>query len=279
MHKSSKPWWGRRFLEAVESYTEPGRMVRGRQWLSAHRFSHWEVRGTRVEAQIHGKPNPYYGVHQAPARETWLEFAPIPHEAWDEALAHIGSRAGFICRLLFNEMPDEIERPLAELGLSLLPRSPEEMSSGCSCPVHEAPCRHVMALCLLLAGRLDQDPFLLFELRGLSRAELIQRLKATPLGTALASALDEAPGRPRPVDTFFTRPVVRALPEAVSPRGFWRGQRKLPAGVEPPSPAAVAGILVRKGGDYPRFWDQEESFVEVMEAFYEQVRKKGKDWL
>lgn len=281
MHKTSKPWWGRRFLEALESFTDPGQLARGRQWLSAHRISQWEVRGTRVEAQIHGKPNPYYGVHQTPVQQTWLEFAPIPHEAWDEALAHIGSRAGFICRLLFNEMPDEIERPLEELGLSLLPGSALEMGSGCTCPCppHEAPCRHVTALCLLLAGRLDQDPFLLFELRGLSRAELIRRLKASPLGAALASALDEVPDRPRPAASFFTRPLVRPLPEAVSPRGFWRGQRKLPAGVEPPVPAAVAGILIRKGGDYPRFWGREDSFVEVMESFYEQVRKKGKDWL
>ena len=279
IHKMSKTWRGRRFLEVLESFTEAGRLARGRQYLSNHRVSRWEIRGNRVEATIRGKINPYYGIHEVPVYDTWLTFTPIPHEAWDEALSLIGSRAGYISRLLFNEMPDEIERPLSELGVNLLPSNQADVASGCSCPDYENPCKHVAALYLLLAGRLDQDPFLLFELRGLSRAELIQRLRATPLGTALASALDEAPPPPQSAASFFTRPVEQALPDKVSPRTFWRGQRKLPAGVEPPPPAAVSGILIRKGGDFPPFWDKDESFVEVMDAVYEQVRKKGKDWL
>lgn len=279
MHKIGKTWWGRRFLEVLESYTEPGQMARGRQYLIGNRIGQWEIRGTRVEAQIRGKVNPYYGIHEAPTCTTEIEFAPIPDAAWDEALTLIGSRAGYISRLLFNEMPDEIERPLAELGVSLLPAHREEIISRCTCPELEIPCKHIAAIYYLLAGRLDQDPFLLFELRGLSRAELIQRLKVTPLGAALASALDAIPPEPQPAASFFTRPVAQALPDRVSPRDFWRGQRKLPAGVEPATPAAVSGILIRKGGDYPPFWDKDESFVEVMDAFYEQVRKKGKDWL
>lgn len=279
VHKMSKTWWGRRFLEVVESFTEAGRLARGRQYLGSHRVSHWEVRGNRVEATIRGKINPYYGIHEVPVYDTWLKFTPIPHKAWDEALSLIGSRAGYISRLLFNEMPDEIERPLGELGVSLLPSGPSDVASGCSCPDYENPCKHVAALYLLLAGRLDQDPFLLFELRGLSRAELIQRLRATPLGTALAAALDEAPPPPQAADSFFTRPIEQPLPDRLTPRQFWRGQRKLPAGVEPTPPAAVSGILIRKGGDFPAFWDKDESFVEVMDAFYEHVRKKSKDWL
>ena len=279
MNKMSKTWWGRRFLDSLEARTDPGRFARGRQYLSGQQVDALTIRGMRVEIRFRGKINPYYGVHEIPVYETWLEFKPIPHGAWDEALALIGSRAGYISRLLFNEMPDEIERPLAESGVTLLPSKPGDMVSGCSCPDYENPCKHVAALCFSLATRLDQDPFLMFELRGLSRSELILRLKATPLGTALASALDEIPVVPESAESFFTRPEVLALPESVSPRQFWRGQRKLPSGVEPPPPAAVSGILIRKGGDYPPFWTKDESFVEVMDSFYEHVRKKGKDWL
>jgi uncharacterized Zn finger protein len=258
MSKVGKTWWGRRFLEVLGSFIEPGPRASGRQYLTTHRIARWEINGNRVETQIRGKVNPYYGAHKPPNFQVAIEFAPIPGAAWDEALALIGSRAGYVSRLMFNEMPDEIERPLAELGVRLLPASQDEIVSRCTCQEAEIPCRHITALYYLLAGRLDQDPFLLFELRGLSRAELIQRLKTTPLGSALASALDAVPPPPLLAESFFTRPV---------------------AGVEPVAPAAVSGILIRKGGDYPPFWDKEESFVEVMDAFYEQVRKKGKDWL
>jgi uncharacterized Zn finger protein len=279
MTKIGKTWWGRRFIEVLESFTEPGRLARGRQYVSGHRITNWQVRGNRVEARIRGRVSPYYGIYEEPVYETRIEFAPIPEAAWHEAIGHIGEKAGYLSRLLFNEMPDEIEKPLAELGVSLLPRSRNDLDTRCSCPDAENPCKHVAGLYYLLAARLDQDPFLLFELRGLSRAELIRRLKATTLGSALAAALTEEPGEIRPARSYFTRPEPVAQPGAVAPRDFWRGARRLPAGVEPPQPAAVSGILIRKGGDYPPFWEKHESFVEVMDAFYEQVRKKAKDWL
>ena len=280
MHKSSKIWWGRRFLKVLDGFAEAGSRPAGRPYLNGQRIAGWSVNAGRVEAQIRDQPGPYYGVQETPVSVAWLECAPIPHAAWDKALALIGSRAGYISRLLFNEMPDEIEQPLMALGVSLLPARREELTSGCTCGVLPGTnCPHFLMLCHLLAGRLDQDPFLLFELRGLSRAELIERLQATPLGAALASALDQAPPPPQAAESLFTRPMPKPIPEAVDPRQFWRGQRKLPPGVEWPSPAAVSGILIRKGGDYPPFWDKDESFVEVMDEFYAQVRKKCKDWL
>lgn len=279
MSKLGKTWWGKRFIEGLESFTEPGRLARGRQYVSSHRITRWQARGNRVEANIRGKVSPYYGVYEEPVYETSIEFATIPASAWADAIGHIGERAGFLSRLLFNEMPDEIEKPLAELGLSLLPASRKDIRTRCTCPDQENPCKHVAGLYYLLAARLDQDPFLLFELRGLSHGDLVRRLKATPLGSALAAALTEEAGELRPARSYFTRPEPIEAPAAISPKDFWRGPKRLPPGVEPPQPAAVSGILVRKGGDYPRFWDKDESFVEVMDALYEQVRKKAKDWL
>lgn len=279
MTKAGKTWWGRCFLEGLESFIEPRRLARGKQYLSSHRISRWQVLGNAVVARVRGQVNPYFGIYEEPLYETRIEFAPIPAAAWDEAIRHIGAKAGYLSRLLFNEMPDEIEQPLAELGLSLLPRGRQELLMRCSCPDSESPCKHLAGLFYLLAGRLDHDPFLLFELRGLSREELIGRLKATPLGSALASALVAEPGELKPATSLFTRPEPLAAPETVAPREFWRGRRRLPGGIEAPPPAAVPGILIRKGGDSPPFWDKDESFVEVMEAFYEQVKKKAKDWL
>jgi uncharacterized Zn finger protein len=279
MTKHSKAWWGRRFIEALESFHDPARLARGRQYLGSQRIAQWRAQGSRVEARIRGRISPYYGAYEEPVYDTSLEFLPIPDAAWREAVRHIGGKAGFVCRLLFNEMPDEIEQPLAELGLSLLPQGKRDFQARCSCQETEQPCTHVAGLCYLLAAKLDQDPFLLLELRGLPHPELARQLQATPLGAALAPALCEEFKPPVPSQSFFHRPEELAAPETVSPRDFWRGAKRLPPGVEPPQPAAVPGILVRKGGDYPPFWDKDESFVEVMDAFYEQARKQAKEWM
>ena len=59
-----------------------------------------------------------------------------------------------------------------------------------------------------LAGRLDGDPFLLFELRGLSREQLRRGLRATPLGGALADLMVEPPSEDAAAESFYTRPVA-----------------------------------------------------------------------
>lgn len=269
--------WGRRFLEALELCMDRRHLSRGKQYLGSRKATDWRVRDGVAEARMRGRVNPYYGMHEDPVFDTRLSFPPAPDSAWEEAIRRLGARAGFVSRLLFNEMPDAIETPLAEMGVSLLPRGPAELRVSCTCNEPDPPCRHIAGLCLLLGARLDQDPLLLFELRGLPRAELVRRLAETPLGSALAAALNEESGAIQPAESYFTRPVPLPPPEEIVPRDFWRGGKRLPSGIEPREAAAVSGILIRKGGDHPPFWDRTESFGEVMAQLYEQVRKRREE--
>ena len=38
----------------------------------------------------------------------------------------------------------------------------------------------------------------------------------------------------------------------------------------------MPAILIKKGGDYPAFWDKDASFIVVMQEFYLRVREKNK---
>lgn len=279
MSHVGKVWWGRRFLERLQAHTVTGRLARGKHQPNGRRITDWRITGRRVAATGSSRSGRYYGGTEAQVFQSALEFPPIPSTAWDEVIHHIGGRAGLLSQLLLGEMPSAIEEPLAELGLSLLPQSIQELGPQCSCHERDLPCTHLASLCRLLADRLDRDPFLLFELRGLPRSDLARRLRATPLGHALAAALTETPDAPEPRSSYFTRPEPRPVPDSVTVRDFWRGGKPLPPNPEPPTTAAVPAILIRKGGDYPPFWEQQRSFVETMDAFYEQVRKRAKDWL
>jgi hypothetical protein len=44
-------------------------------------------------------------------------------------------------------------------------------------------------------------------------------------------------------------------------------------------PAEVPAILIRKGGDYPVFWEKDASFIALMEELNLRVREKNKTWL
>ncbi|WPL20282.1 hypothetical protein Thiofri_00362 [Thiorhodovibrio frisius] len=121
---------------------------------------------------------------------------------------------------------------------------------------------------------LDSDPFLLLELRGLARERLHSALSARPLGQALVSMADARTEAPELVESFFTRPKPAvAMPDY---RDFCNGGKRLPREIEPATPPVVSGILVRKAGDFPRFSERDNSFIELMEELYERVRGKSK---
>jgi len=276
--KTVRTWWGKKYIEALEGFIDAGRLARGKGYANDSRIIHWEMAGNRVTARIRGNANPYYGVYEEPQYKTFIELKTIAPNDWRKVIAQLGSRAAFVSRLLLNEVPDSIEEPFAELGLRLLPLHMKDMKTECSCPDYANPCKHIAGLDYFLAAKLDQDPFLLFELRGIARAELLRQLRETPLGKALAQALSMEERPLQADEAFFIRPVAQPLPATLHPDSFWRTPKRLPAQAEPATPPAVAALSVKKGGDFPGFWNRDNSFLEAMEEFYAAFRKQGKLW-
>lgn len=108
----------------------------------------------------------------------------------------------------------------------------------------------------------------------LPRERLHLALRTTPLGKALAALMAEESTEPIPAESFFIRPAAAiSTPDYHS---FWQGKKRLPSEIDPTTPAAVPAILIKKGGDYPAFWDEEASFIEVMQELYLRVRETNK---
>jgi len=102
---------------------------------------------------------------------------------------------------------------------------------------------------------------------------LLRELANSPLGKVLSDAKSNATVELMPVDSFYTRPVLAELPQEISLKGFWQGQQPLPKSIEPSQPAIIPAMLIKKGGDFPGFWQKQNSFIEVMEDFYLRMRK------
>lgn len=126
-----------------------------------------------------------------------------------------------------------------------------------------------------MAAELDQDPFLLFELKGLSREVLQKELVKSPLGQALCAKLADVSNIPRPNNSYYTTPMLQPAKGIADLRDFWLGAKRLPQTMEELSTASVPAILVKKQGDFPAFWKKENSFIAVMEEFYRQVKTKN----
>ncbi|MEI7868234.1 MAG: SWIM zinc finger family protein [Candidatus Methylumidiphilus sp.] len=276
--KNVRTWWGKKYIQALEGFIDEGRLTRGKSYANENRIKKWAMEGNRITAQIRGNTNPYFGVYKEPMYQATIELKPIGEADWTKVIKQLGSQAAFVSRLLLNEVPDNIEEPFEDLGLHLLPRSMKDLKTQCSCPDSANPCKHIAGLDYFIAAKLDQDPFLLFELRGLPRSELSRQLREMPLGRALSQALSVEELPLQAAESYFTRPLARTFPGTWAAEDFWRGALRLPERIEPATPPAVAALSIKKGGDFPGFWTRDNSFIEAMELFYEAVRKRGKTW-
>ena len=94
----------------------------------------------------------------------------------------MAAEALYAARLLSGEMPEQIEEAFRAAGVTLFPADEGDLETDCTCPDWANPCKHVAAVFYLLGERFDADPFLMFELRGRTREQIVEALRARRAG-------------------------------------------------------------------------------------------------
>lgn len=206
-------------------------------------------------------------------------MAPIAKSQWKLVVEKLSSKASTISRLMLNEVPENIEDSFSDLGLNLLPCSSKDFKTKCSCPDYSNPCKHIAGVYYLVASQLDENPFLLFELRGLPKNELQQKLSQTSLGRVLSEELNAKEVAIEASDSFYTKPLKQSVTDIPSAREFWLGTKRLPQTIDVSTQSGVSAIVIKKQGDFPRFWDKDNSFIESMEELYRRVKTKNQNLL
>src|SRR5258708_30000729 len=128
-------------------------------------------------------------------------------------------------------MPREIEEVFADCGTLLLPRWARDMEMSCSCPDWSVPCKHLAAVCYVLAEAFDADPFGILAWRGRGRDDLLASLRRRTAGGA--EARQAAAG---PLIDVADRPLAECLAAFWSPGMDPARLRALPPGPATPPP-------------------------------------------
>ncbi|MEH1790207.1 MAG: SWIM zinc finger family protein [Nostoc sp.] len=275
MAKFSRTWWGDRFIQALEAFTDDNRLKRGRSYATGGKVKSFEINLNKITAKVRGSVNPYFGVYKEPTYNIEIQITPIAKTRWNEAIQNLSSKASIISRLLLNEVPENIEDTFSNLGLHLLPHSSKDFKTKCDCPDYANPCKHIAGVYYLVASQLDNNPWLLFELRGLSKAELQAKLADSPLGKALLSELNTKEIPLELSNSLYTKLEKQSLSKIPNAREFWLGTKRLPQTIEVATPGSVCAILIKKQGDFPDFWHNDASFIETMEELYQRVKTKN----
>jgi uncharacterized Zn finger protein len=265
-------WWGKEFIAALESFTtDSARLSRGRSYANNDKIKFYHIDENEIIAQVKGSINAYFGVTKAPTYDVSIQIKPIDPNSWSKIISILGGRANLVTSLLMGEMPNNIEAVFAEYNLHLLPHSANDFKTQCSCPDYANPCKHIAGVYYLVAQQLDQDPFLLFELRGISREDLKSELEKTALGKSLSNTITGDAITKTSATSYYTQPETTPVGK-ISWHNFWQGQKRLPTQTEPIVEPAIPAVLIKKAGDNPGFWQREYSFIQAMTEFYMRVK-------
>ncbi len=170
--KAGTTWWGLRWIEALERMSRgySNRLARGRTYARAGRTHDLSVKAGEVTAKVTGSRATPYTVR--------IIVAKLPAAVWTKAIAAMAGKAQFTAELLAGQMPHDIDAAFEEAASSIFPAKEADLQTSCSCPDWANPCKHVAATHYVLGEALDRDPFLLFELRGRTKAEVLHALRA-----------------------------------------------------------------------------------------------------
>lgn len=187
-------WWGRLWISGLEKLGDDyeNRLPRGKKYAEEGAVSHFVVVPGEIQAKVHGRKT--YNVT--------LGLPALTTMQWERALERIALESRFVASLLAGEMPQGLDETFREAGASLYPRVPKELQTHCDCPDWANPCKHVAAVCYIMAEALDRDPWLLFDLRGKTKEEVLDALQAHLDAALPVDAAEPAPrkrGRPRKV--------------------------------------------------------------------------------
>ncbi|MGE0116122.1 MAG: hypothetical protein AB7T07_14725 [Steroidobacteraceae bacterium] len=240
-------WWGQRWIEALERSSRDvvARLGKGRAYA---RDGH--VHGLKIEP---GKVSAIVTDDELDNFAVSLNLEVFEPLAWNQIMQAMSQQALFAAQLLNGEMPREIDRLFRGCGKSLFPVSSHDIDADCGCDDWSSPCKHVAATHYVLGEALDRDPFLLFELRGRSKEQVLAGLNRLRAHSGAGGGT--LPAAPSEAGAVLPNAVPLA---ALSLQNFERSAVPLPVFSFNFDVAPTSGALLRSLGT-PAFWPVHES--------------------
>ena len=223
----NREWWAQRWVDVLESFGWRRRLERARNYARQGNVLQVEFHGSKVSALVQGTaPEPY---------KVSLSLDPFDDEQWQYVIESMAERAIFSAKLLSGEMPQTIEEVFTANGLSLFPYTKFDIHSKCSCPDPANPCKHIGAVYYVLGDRFSEDPFVLFQLRGRAKEQIIAALRQIRSASNETSAIEPSDLQPEAID------------QSLNAQTFWQYNEQLEPSLvvvaPPPSSETVLDVL------------------------------------
>jgi len=246
-----RTFWGRAWCEHLEKFSDyENRLPRGRSYVRNGSVCHLDIQKGRIAAKVSGSE--IYDIQ--------VTIKPLPKDKWRRVKDSCAGQIGSLLELLQGRLSDHVMTVVTDKDRGLFPR-PGEISLDCSCPDWADMCKHVAAVLYGVGARLDQQPDLLFVLRGVDHSELVAadaakavvaRIRKTRQRTLDESELSEVFGidvAPAPAAGAAGESVDAGPTKAATSRST-RSAKRARRSTAPP--AVVKGTKTKTGRKEPR---------------------------
>ena len=172
-------WWGKAWCDNLERYADyESRLDRGKRYIRTGAVIDLKIQKGKILARVQGTRKTPYKVE--------IRISPLSEEKCQAIIQRCGRKLENLEALLAGDFPEEMKE-LFQSKEGLFP-SPNEISFSCSCPDWALLCKHVAAALYGVGVRLDENPLLFFELRGIEVGRFIDVTLANRVEAMLANA-------------------------------------------------------------------------------------------
>ena len=171
----AKNWWAQRWIAALERLVDSGRLSRGRSYARKGQVLSIDETKDGIAARVQGSMRTPYRIN--------IKINLLTDAEWNKVIDELAEQAIFTAQLLAGEMPQDIEQAFEQAKVSLFPSKRGDLATDCSCPDYSNPCKHIAATHYILGERFDEDPFLIFRLRGRTQEQVMQELRKCRAGS------------------------------------------------------------------------------------------------
>lgn len=177
--KIATSFWGKAWCSNLERYSDyASRLPRGRSYVRSGQVVDLQIAAGKVVGLVSGTE----------LYETTIAITPVKSPQWKAICRDCAGSIDSVVELLQGRLAQGVMDRVCREKDGLFP-TPHEIKLSCSCPDSARMCKHVAAVLYGVGARLDQQPHLLFELRGVDQNELIAGAgQGLTAGAAPASA-------------------------------------------------------------------------------------------
>ncbi len=162
--KIATTFWGNAWCTNLESYSDfSNRLPRGRTYARNGSVIDLQIEAGLVHSLVSGQD----------LYEVDIEIKPIAKRRWTGIKRKCAGQIDSLVELLQGSISKAVMEIVTRQAEGLFP-SPREIALSCSCPDWATMCKHVAATLYGVGARLDHEPELLFTLRAVDPAEMVE---------------------------------------------------------------------------------------------------------